>query len=513
MSKSGKRYARRSLDTFDFTKSHNLSKIDEDPKEVDDDEMRSYKKYPTNTFTPKSRTSLPPINSSPRDSRFEYLFDFMLRLSEFPSIYKHLTEEGSKRKIISKPKPIKSFPLKLSQLIIKPQTSPLIPEVSLNTSLIQEEVVVSRPITIDIKPVETEKKRQNSKESIVSTPIIAKPPPNIKLPVLDKSSPKLFEHFRQIVGSTDTSHKDYKLNYDSFKEFLALRYPNEMLEIILKWLYHGLSVNFEGWVQDMQKFVNLSQEKHARVAFELYDFNKDRYLCTADAFHIISLHNSIIFDQDIIRIRQAFLQKTQNELNSGRISARKKKNVKNKAFTSAEDENKFKVPSTHPGKPEALTLDDFMKVQFPLNKPQIIIDLIKYLTGIDLIEFNQESVKVLKRKKSEEIVEEMILDSEKRDKAGNDPRFFYYRDLESVMTNFSLPQAKCLLNKFNEMYVDGPSKLKEINYKSIFDHFPKYFGSDNLYVLQSFYKLLSGPKNLNVTKITYLNVANLLIKV
>jgi Ca2+-binding EF-hand superfamily protein/phage pi2 protein 07 len=403
--------------------------------------------------------------------------------------------------------------VKLSQLFIKPDVSPVVTEVSLNTSLIQEEIVPVRPLTIEIKPPESDKKRQNSKESIVSTPIIVQKPAPVKLPVLDKQNSKLFEQFRSIVGTTDMSHKDYKLNYDSFKEFLNLRYPAEMTEVMLRWLYHGLSVNFEGWVQDMQKFINFSQEKHARVAFELFDFNRDRYICTADAFHIISLNNSIIFDQDIVRIRQAFIQKTQNELNSARMSARKKKNTKNKAFTSAEDENKFKVPSIHPSKPEALTLEDFLKVQFPLSKPQIIIDIIKYLTGFDLVEFNQESIKQIKRKRSEEIVEEMILSPELREKAANDPRIFYYRDLENAMTSFSLPNAKSLLNKFNEMNIDGPSKLKEINYKSIIDYFPRYFGSDNPYILRSFHNLLSGPKNLNITKVSYLSALSLLFSV
>jgi hypothetical protein len=60
---------------------------------------------------------------------------------------------------------------------------------------------------------------------------------------------------------------------------------------------------------------------------------------------------------------------------------------------SAEDEVKFRVAAIHSSKPEALTLDDFMKISFFLGKPQIIQDLIKYLTDADLAEFNLETTK------------------------------------------------------------------------------------------------------------------------
>lgn len=513
MSKAKNRYSRRSMDVLDSKHSYNLSKIIEDPKEIEDEE--NYKKSSAIKFTPKSRSSLPPILTNSVDTKLQYIVDFMIKISKTPSIYHFLTQEASNRRILVKKKTISPFltprKSKLPSLLQTPMHSGH-PESSINTSLIQEELVQSRPLTIEIKQIETSK-RQNSKESIASTPMINQKILNIKLPVLEKTSNKLFEKFKIIAGGSETNLKDYKLTYDTYKEFLNARYPQEMSEIMLRWLYHGLSVNFEGWIQDMHKFINFSQEKHARVAFELYDFNKDRYLCTADAFRIISIPNSTIFDQDIIKIRQAFIQKTSNELNSARLNSRKKKKPKNKAFMSAEDEVKYKVPSINPNKPEALTLEDFLKIQFNLNKPQIIIDMIKYLTGIDLIEFNMEVGKVVKRKNSEEIIEEMVLSTELRDKMVKDSRWGYYKELEKSMGQINIVQCKGALSKFAEMCVDGPSKMKEINLKSIFDIFPKYFGSENDYILRSFHNILSGPRNLNITKISFLNQVSMLFSV
>ena len=263
----------------------------------------------------------------------------------------------------------------------------------------------------------------------------------------------------------------------------------------------------------MHKFINFSQEKHIRVAFELYDFNKDRYLCTADGFHIISIPNSTIFDEDIIKIRQAFIQKTSNDLGSARLNSRKKKKQKNKAFMSAEDEVKYKVPSINPNKPEALTLEDFLKIQFTLNKPQIIIDMIKYLTGIDLIEFNTEVGKVVKRKNSEEIIEEMAFNTEMREKMVKDSRWGYYRELENAMAQVNIVQCKAALSKFAEMCMEGPSKMKEINLKSIRQVFPKHLGTENEYILKSFHNILSGPRNLNITKISFVNSVSMLFSV
>ena len=145
-----------------------------------------------------------------------------------------------------------------------------------------------------------------------------------------------------------------------------------------------MSVNFEGWVQDMQKFINLSSEKHYKFAFELYDFNKDRYVCTSDAFYAMSLPNSQIFAYDIVKIRQAFVLKVNNELFESRLSQRKKNSKKNASFMSAEEEIKFKVPHVHQSKPEALNLENFLKIRFHYKMPQVIQDIINYLTDLDV---------------------------------------------------------------------------------------------------------------------------------
>ena len=262
----------------------------------------------------------------------------------------------------------------------------------------------------------------------------------------------------------------------------------------------------------MQKFINLSNEKHSRFAFELYDFNKDHYICTNDAFHAMSLDHTQIFNHDILKIRQAFVIKTNNELGDFRV-LHNKKAKKNKAFMSAEDEVKFRVAAIHSSKPEALTLDDFMKISFFLGKPQIIQDLIKYLTDADLAEFNLETTKAQKRKKSEQIIEEMIFHPEFREKMMTDAKYPYYKELEKALVQLPQIHSAAIMDKYNSLNTDFPNKINEISLKSVIEVWPSFFGVNNKFISSSFFQYLAGPKHSNITKISFVNSLLLLFNV
>lgn len=514
MSNRIKRNSRKSesLDVTILRKSYNLCKIEEDPKEIDEEESALLLKSPTRG-TPRNHPSLPPITNDFNQDRLEYIHTFLSKLKNVPCVYKLFTKEAIKKGIITKLRanflslqPIKAH---YSSALVSPANA-ILSEIGLETSLIQEELITSsnsKTLTVDAKSRDTTR-RQSVKDLAINTPVSSTKAQN-KTPVLDKSNPGLFERFKIIAGGTDSNHKDYKLTYDNYKEYLLLRYTNEMAELMLKWLYHGLSMNFDGWVTDMIKFINTGSEKHCRLAFELYDLNKDKYICTNDAFHIMAIENSTIFDQDLIKIRQAFILKVNNELVQSRLSTRKKGNKKNKAFLSAEDEIKFKVPPTNPSKPEALTLDDFIRIQFHMGRPQIIQDLIKNLTDFDIYETNTDNLKQLKRKKSEEIIEEIISSFEAREKSQSDPRYSYYKELEKIMLQFPPNYAKVILEKYTLMCPGN----KEISLALLSDVWPRFFGTKNNYINQSFYNLLSGPKHQNITKISFLNCVLFLFNV
>ena len=181
---------------------------------------------------------------------------------------------------------------------------------------------------------------------------------------------------------------------------------------------------------------------------------------------------------------------------------------------SAEEEIKFKVPHVHQSKPEALNLENFLKIRFHYKMPQVIQDIINYLTDLDVSDWNIESIGQAKRKKSEDIIEEMVMSFDLREKLQTDPKLPYYKELEKAMVQFLPNTCKLLLEKYSEFAYTYKSKIKEeISKPSIIEKWPKYFGINNTYISQSFYNYLSGPKNLNITKITYLTSIQLLFNV
>jgi hypothetical protein len=44
------------------------------------------------------------------------------------------------------------------------------------------------------------------------------------------------------------------------------------------------------------------------------------------------------------------------------------------------------VPYIHPKKPEALTFEDFIKIDFFGGRPEFVIDVAKYISGYNLYE-------------------------------------------------------------------------------------------------------------------------------
>lgn len=511
---------KRKSESFDASilpRSQNLCKIDEAPNEKEDEEPLVFRKLSTHKITLGSTQipTLPAIVKDVHNEQVVFFHNFFTSLRSIPVLYKYFRDQAIKSEVISQLRTEFESPRFSKSRYVSTLNSPRVKtteEMTLELNLIQEEVLPQlTKAPSEMKPREPSR-RLSSKDSLISN-AIGPSKPQIKLPVLDKNSSSLFEKFKQVAGAIDSTHKDYKLNWDSYKEYLALRYPPEMVELMLKWLYHGMSVSFEGWVIDVQKFINFPCEKHFKLAFELYDFNKDHYLCNTDVFHVMSLQNSLIFDNDIIRIRKAFEFKSTNEHNEPVSPKRKQIRKNNEAFMTPEEEIKFKVPAVHLTKSEALTLDDFNKIQFLYERPQIIIDLVRYLTDLDIGELNTEIVKVQKRKKSEEIVEEMIFNNEFRERLKEQNNYSYYADLETIMLMFPVNYPKLLFEKYNDMCISKSSKIIEISLNSISEKFPKYFGAENPYICSSFYNYLSGRKHLNITKTSYLTSLLLLFDV
>ena len=225
-----------SFDASHLSKSYNLSKIVEDPKEIEEDEQVLYKKYSAKKSNRKSSqppVTLPQISSDIQNDQFKHLQDFLLKLTLNPVIYKYFTETAVQTSLIKK---TNTSSIILRPINFKKNNNPIsfikeAPPIEMN--LIQEDLpsLNSQLKISEIKSRETNSKL-SIKESALNTPLHNTS--KIKLPLLDKSSSDLFEKFKLVAGAVDNTHKDYKLTWDNYKNYLSARYPNEMSEHMLK---------------------------------------------------------------------------------------------------------------------------------------------------------------------------------------------------------------------------------------------------------------------------------------
>lgn len=503
-----------------------LSDIAEEPFEIDEDEtpISLFKKqrYRNNLtkkidslMSPKIPLILPPI-----DKTELFYHTFLAKISDYPQIYQDFKEKAFKNQVLSHSKtPINQLndsfsfretprlaqktievynidPFSKSRKMTMTDRRDQSIEVMLNTPQHKNEMSKSR--NESLKSIRQDYSHRGSSRGSSTTRTTKKLRGN-RYP-LDRTSQSLIEIFSKMSKNPE-SHRELKISSDTFKEYTSKRYPSEMVEIITKSIIIEGNQNLEGWVAIIEKFINLSDDKILRFCFELFDFNKDKYLCTHDAYHAISLNQSNLYDQDIIRIREAMMQKQSKK---GNINKKPKIHARRGSNQSSNEEETKKIPYIHPTKPEAITVDDFVKISF-IGKPQIFQDLVQYLTGFNInYSLLKPESSYMNRKLSEDIIFDMRYKQEMRETYMTDPRYNYFVDLDRMMQKYETIESQLLLEKFEMLKCPSYKKNKMISMKSTVEVFPNIFGFKCDYISKRFYGILAGPNRHDITKISYM---------
>lgn len=434
----------------------------------------------TSIFASKPSPKVSLLPSLYNDQNLDFFHDWLTQLLAYPSIYTFLVSEACSFKV-------------LYTLHKRSQSSTATLSPKLNSISISKRSLLENPSPDDfssnkpsLKPINLEQKLNNpSRNSVISNAGQPHSRLSISKPTLfDKNSPEAAEKFKEIIGSGVNIAKE------NLKDYLSKRYPVEILDIILKWVHHGISVNYETWILDMQKFVALPDEKHLKMAFEIYDFNKDKLICSNDAFHAITCKENNFFSQDLVKIRGRFLQQGSEGLLVVQTPGKAKNLSLKKQLVNA-------------GRLEMLNFESFCKIKFAFGKPFIVFDIVNYLIGLDLSEGKLARPHTNKRKDSAKIVKEMMYNPETRELLSTDKRFDYYLELETAMLSCNPIHLDLFLSNFNTLR-NSISPSQFLSQKSLSKSWAFYFGSENPYLLQSFYTFLAGKKNFNISTSRFL---------
>jgi hypothetical protein len=254
----------------------------------------------------------------------------------------------------------------------------------------------------------------------------------------------------------------------------------------------------------------MSDYRLLHFVFEAFDTNHDNYLCYADTFLMIAQRKADTYDRDLVKLRQMFyLKKSRNS--PGRKTNAGGRRPSSTSGSGEGEEAKFKrkrVPYYNPDKPEALTFEDFSRIEFG-GKPQFLWDFLKYTCGIVAQDTNVPIASFLSRQSTEEVLEEASLSSAASVSLAKDERASYFKELVSarqqdVISQHTHTESQVILGKL-KMLRDNATARRMISKESIIAGFvrptqTKFFGAHCDYLAERFYDLLSGSNSVTVTK-------------
>lgn len=328
--------------------------------------------------------------------------------------------------------------------------------------------------------------------------------------VLNKKKQKLVAIFQSMCGMPNCALKSCRLTNYLFKSFLQKRFPVEMAEAMSRH-FDFKSANFEDFCLEMDRFILSSEERHFALCFDAFDFNKDKYVCYQDTYTAIELRKDNIYDSDLIQIQEMFGMKIAGKIPQKKPEPRKGRRMSVMSLSSElsayeEEMKEKKLPYIHPDKPEALTLDDFQRIEFK-TKPQLLCNFFKHICNFDIEKFQEVSTPIIKsRKQSQDIIIERSQSEEPHIIDEDDPKNQYYKELEDAMGLFSIHETADLLKKFEILRDKSSPDFKTISKVSMVENWPKLFGVKCDYVSERYYKFFAGPKYIDVTKTRFLKM-------
>ncbi len=76
------------------------------------------------------------------------------------------------------------------------------------------------------------------------------------------------------------------------KAHLSRKYKGKVAEKILDHLDLSVPLDYTQYIDMLERLLNFGQEKLKRIAFNVFNFNNDRYICVFDLYSIMKLYES-----------------------------------------------------------------------------------------------------------------------------------------------------------------------------------------------------------------------------
>ena len=327
---------------------------------------------------------------------------------------------------------------------------------------------------------------------------------------LSENRAELEDIFRKICSvPEDTDIRTLKATPEAFSSYLSLRYPAHMTTLFLQFFKLTSPKSFIDYHYDLTKILSQREDRSLRLIFDCFDFNQDKYICSRDTFTAISSRLVDCYDHDLVKIKGMFAMKR------NRMVPTKKERMRNASRMSSRgreepgsrESSKGRMPHYHPTKPEAIIFPDFQKIEFAGGKPQLLLDVFSYMSGLNLQDFNPFGFGFAgpaDRPLSEERIAETYTSREAELQLQSDPRIDYYNDLTSAMNIFpASEECRLLLEKFKLLRCQELVSAV-ITEQSMVESFHKVFGAKCPYLARRIYYVFSGSKNVEVTKPLYL---------
>ncbi|CAG9316929.1 unnamed protein product [Blepharisma stoltei] len=330
---------------------------------------------------------------------------------------------------------------------------------------------------------------------------------------VDRSRPEVFSTFKVIAKDDSMISREIKLSSENLKEYLLNRYPSEMVEAILKYFYLD-KYNFNKWLVEIEKIINYPDEKILKFCFDLYDFNKDNFICYHDAYCAMSADALKIFEKDVLKLREAMNTKKAAGSESKK-SIRNENDIRRRvSYLNTGDTEQADTSLQFPtNKPEALSLPEFSKI-FTYFKPHIFDDIMSYLLGYSINNSYHKDLtpKAPERRPSEEILMDILSNEDRKREYESQTNYSYYNELEKAMFLYNTTDRQLLLEKFEMMRCPSFKNQKLISLNSILENLPKIFGAKCDHVSKCFYNYLSGPGHRDITKPSFLMKCYVILK-
>lgn len=330
--------------------------------------------------------------------------------------------------------------------------------------------------------------------------------------ILSRTSPKLIKIFQTMCGSANSALKSCRLTNYLFKSYLCKKFPVEIAENMAKH-FDFKSANFEDFCIEMDRFLVGPDEKYFSLCFDAFDFNKDKYLCYQDTYMAIQIRKDNLYDSDLVKIKKMFEMKKQglsplrvNESRKGRRMSVLSLTSELSLFEDEAKEKEKRIPHIHPDKSEAITFEDFKRIEFK-SKPQLLDNFLRFTLHFDIEKFQEVTTPQVKfRKQSQDIIIEMAGNVNSPQNDQDLEKTEYLTELESAMELFPIVEARDLLEKFEILRDKKSPDFKTISKQSMIENWPKLFGVKCDYVSERFYHFFAGPKYVDVTKARFLKM-------